>query len=77
MVGGVADGFAQILGAALLDPEQAGDAPVFGLADALAGVLETEQFGEMVFGFDAVQMLRPGLQLTAFLAEERSSRIPP
>ncbi len=70
MIGGVADRFADVLGAALLDPQQAGDAPVLGLAGALAGVLEAKQLGEMVLGCGAVQLQGAGLQRTAFLAEK-------
>ena len=70
VVGGMADGLTQFLRSPLLDPQQAGNAPVLGLAGALAGVLEAEQFSEAVLGLGTVQALRADAQLAALARQE-------
>ena len=70
MIGGVSHRVFDVLAGPLLDPQQAGDAPMLRGAGALAGVLKTEQFGQMVFCRRAIQALSADLQLTALLVQE-------
>jgi hypothetical protein len=70
--GRVPDGVANGLCRALLDPQQPRDAPVLGLAGALAGEREAEQLGQVVLGVGAGQALRAGLQVAALLVQENS-----
>jgi hypothetical protein len=64
------DRFADVLSFALFHPQQAGNAPVFGLARPLGGEGETQLFGDEVFGVGAVQRARAELQRAALLAQE-------
>ncbi len=52
------DGLADILPAALLYPQESGDAPVFRLAGAFARVLKTQQGRERFFGLRAIKHAR-------------------
>ena len=61
---------ADVVGGALGDPQQARNAPVLGLADALAGVLEAQQIGQFVLGVGAVETLAAPLQLATLLVQK-------
>jgi hypothetical protein len=70
MAGRMLDGRAQRLCRALLDPQQAGDAPVLLAAGALGGKLEAQPLGQKVLGLLAFEPPAAGLQLAALLAQE-------
>ena len=70
MVGGVANRLGDVLGATLFDPQEAGNSPVFGAARALAGKPEPQQFGQVLLGLFAIELLRPGLEFTTLAVHE-------
>ena len=70
VVAGVDHGVAHGVARALLDPQQARDAPVLLLARALAGELEAQHLGQEVLGLDAFQRAVAHQQLAALLVQE-------
>ena len=70
MVGGMPHRLGDVLCAALFDPQQPRDAPVFRTARALAGKPETQQFCQMLLRVLAVERLRPDPEFTALALQE-------
>lgn len=70
VIGGVADRLVHLLRRALLDPQQAGNAPVLGAARPAPGMLVAEQFGEAVLGVLAVERLTTDPQHAALAGEK-------
>src|SRR5690606_28478395 len=64
------NGVVDLLAAALLNPEQAGDAPVLLAAGAAAGKLEAEQFGQALLRLLPLEALAAHPQQAALAPEE-------
>ena len=71
----MADRLVDVLRLSLLDPQQAGHAPVFGLACTLGREAETQQFGQVVFGLVTLEGSAAGVEQAAFAVQETLAQL--